>query len=182
MNCPLSSDFSMERYGLKVRLATEDDTDYIMSLRTDKELSKFIHKTDNDVNKHLDWFRRYKQRESEGRDYYFIYFKDDRPVGLNRIYNIYDYYGTIGSWLCSPSNEVEVSMSTHLLIHDIIFEKIGLDLTIFDVRKGNKHVWKLHKMTGAQKVGESDIDFYFVTTKTDYLRRRDELLDILNLK
>lgn len=179
---PLPADFSMERYGLKVRLAKESDTDFIMSLRTDAELSRFIHKTDNDVQKHLEWFRRYKQRESEARDYYFIYFKDDKPVGLNRIYNVYDYYGTIGSWLCAPSNEVEVSMATHLFLHDIIFEVLGLDLTIFDVRKANKHVWKLHKMTGAQKVGESDIDFFFVTTKTDYFSRKEGLLEILNLK
>ena len=49
---PLPTDFSMERYGLKVRLATKNDTDFIMSLRTDAELSKFIHKTDNDAFEH----------------------------------------------------------------------------------------------------------------------------------
>lgn len=179
---PLPSDFTMKKYGLKVRLATEADTDFIMSLRTDSELSKFIHKTDHDVQKHLEWFRKYKLREAEARDYYFIYFKDDKPVGLNRIYNVYEYYGTIGSWLCSPANEVEVSMATHFFLHDIIFEVIGLDLTIFDVRKGNKHVWKLHKMTGALLVGESDIDYYFVTTKAEYMKRRENLLEILNLK
>lgn len=179
---PLSQNFSMEKYGLKVRLASEADTDYIMSLRTDKELTKFIHQTDNDVQKHLEWFRRYKQREAEARDYYFIYFKDDKPVGLNRIYNVFEYYGTIGSWLCSPDNEVEVSIATHLFLHDIIFEVMNLDFTVFDVRKGNKHVWKLHRQTGAQQVGESDIDYYFVTTKTEYLKRRDTLIDILNIK
>ena len=42
-NLPL--DFSMEKYGLKVRLATEADTDFILSLRSDKELTKFIHQT-----------------------------------------------------------------------------------------------------------------------------------------
>ena len=179
---PLLQNFSMEKYGLKVRLASEADTDYIMSLRTDKELTKFIHQTDNDVQKHLEWFRRYKQREAEARDYYFIYFKDDKPVGLNRIYNVFEYYGTIGSWLCSPDNEVEVSIATHLFLHDIIFEVMNLDFTVFDVRKGNKHVWKLHRQTGAQQVGESDIDYYFVTTKTEYLKRRDTLIDILNIK
>ena len=175
-------DFSMEKGGLKVRLATEADTEYILSLRADKELTKFIHQTDNDAQKHLEWFKNYRKREAEGRDYYFIYFKDDKPVGLNRIYNIFEYYGTIGSWLCSPDNEIEVSMATHFFLHDIIFEEIGLDFTVFDVRKGNKHVWKLHKQTGAQQIGESDIDYYFVTTKAEYLKRRDNLLEILNLK
>lgn len=179
---PLASDFSLERYGLKVRLATEADTSYIMSLRTDPELSKFIHKTDNDIQKHLEWFRKYKQREAESRDYYFIYFKGDRPVGLNRIYNVYEYYGTIGSWLCSPDNEVEVSISTHILLHDIIFEILGLELTLFDVRKGNKKVWKLHEMTGAKRVGESDIDFYYVTTKNEFINKKDSLVEILGMK
>lgn len=178
----LPLNFSMEKYGLKVRLANEDDTEFILSLRTDKELAKFIHQTDYDVQKHLDWFKRYRLREAEGRDYYFIYYKDDKPIGTNRIYNIFEYYGTIGSWLCSPDNEIEVSMATHFFLHDIIFEEIGLDFTVFDVRKGNKHVWKLHQQTGAKKIGESEIDYYFVTTKTEYQKRRNNLLEILNLK
>ena len=179
-NLPL--DFSMEKYGLRVRLATEADTDFILSLRSDKELTKFIHQTDNDVQKHLEWFKNYRIRETEGRDYYFIYFKDGKPIGLNRTYNIFEYYGTIGSWLCSPKNEIEVSLATHFFLHDIIFEIIGLDFTVFDVRKGNKHVWKLHKQTGAKQIGESEIDYYYVTTKDEYLKRRDNLLEILNLK
>lgn len=172
----------MERYGLKVRLATEQDTDFIMSLRTNKELTKFIHKTENDVQKHLSWFGKYKEREAEARDYYFIYYKEGKPIGLNRIYNVFEYYGTIGSWLCSPDNETEVSLATHFFLHDIIFEVMNLDFTVFDVRKANKHVWKLHKQTGAQNVGESEIDYYFVTTKKDYYEQRDQLLEFLNLK
>lgn len=178
----LSPDFSMSKYGLNVRLVSEADSEFILSLRTDKNLAKFIHQTENNLQKQLEWFKNYRVREAEGRDYYFIYFKDNKPVGLNRIYNVFEYYGTIGSWLCSPNNEIEVSLATHFLLHDIIFEEIGLDFTVFDVRKGNKHVWKLHKQTGAQQIGESEIDYYFVTTKTEYLKRRDNLLEILNLK
>lgn len=178
----LSPDFSMSKYGLNVRLVSEADSEFILSLRTDKNLAKFIHQTENNLQKQLEWFKNYRIREAEGRDYYFIYFKDNKPVGLNRIYNVFEYYGTIGSWLCSPDNEIEVSLATHFFLHDIVFEEIGLDFTVFDVRKGNKHVWKLHKQTGAQQIGESEIDYYFVTTKTEYLKRRDNLLEILNLK
>lgn len=179
---PLPKDFTYHKYGLDVRLATEQDTDFIMSLRTDKNLSKFIHKTDSDIQKHLQWFAKYKQREAEGRDYYFIYFKDNKPVGVNRIYNIHEYYGTIGSWLCAPDNDVEVSMATNLILDDILFEVLELDLTIFDVRKANKHVWKMHKSLGAKQVGESEIDYYFVIFKNDYLILRENMLSLLNLK
>lgn len=179
---PLKPDFTLQRYGITVRLATEADAEYIMSLRTNKELTKFIHKTEDNIQKHLDWFKKYKIRESEGRDYYFLYLKNGKPVGVNRVYNVFEYYGTPGSWLCSPDNDIEVSMATNFILNDIIFEFLCLDFTVFDVRKGNKHVWKLHKQCGAKQIGESEIDYYFVTFKQDYLCKRDGLLDVLNLK
>ncbi len=178
---PLPKDFRLERYGLTARLVREEDSEYIMSLRTNRHLTRHIHFTDDSMRKHLEWFEKYKIREAEDRDYYFIYFKGEKPVGVNRIYNIFEYYGTPGSWICSPENEIEVSMATNFILNDIIFEILQLDLTIFDVRKANKHVWKLHKQCGARQVGESEIDYYFVTDKKDYLERRDALLKMLNL-
>ena len=103
----LRSDFKLESLGLSVRLVDESDVDYILSLRTNKHLTRFIHHTDNDREKQIEWIRNYKERETEGREYYFIYFLNEKPVGLNRIYNIFEYYGTIGSWICNPGNEPE---------------------------------------------------------------------------
>lgn len=179
---PLPKDFLLNKYGIKVRLASKDDAPYIMSLRTDKQLARFIHQTEDDFQAHYRWFDKYKKREEEGRDYYFIYLKDEKPVGLNRIYNIYEYYGTIGSWLCSPDNEVEVSMLTNILLHDIVFEILDLDIVLFDVRRANMHVWKMHKSLGATIVGESDIDYYLVNSRTSYQPLRDKMLSMLYIK
>lgn len=149
---PLSQNFSLKKYGISVRLVNESDTDYILGLRTDKIRTRFIHQTSESRAKHLQWFANYKKREKEARDYYFIYEKDGKPIGVNRIYNIFEYYGTIGSWICNPDNPVEVSMATYFLMLDILFEVLDLDLTIFDVRIVNKHVWKLHESVGAKKL------------------------------
>ena len=46
----LSSDFNLDKYGLHVRLVNEDDAEFIVSLRTDPKLSRFIHDTGNDVS------------------------------------------------------------------------------------------------------------------------------------
>ncbi len=168
--------------GLEVRLVDEKDVDYILSLRTNKHLTRFIHQTDDNRGKQLDWIRSYKKREQEGREYYFIYFHDGKPIGLNRIYNIFEYYGTIGSWICNPNNETEVSLATYMLMFDLMFDHIKLDITLFDVRKENKHVWKLHKMLGAQLVGESEIDFYFTLNKATYYKNRINIINLFNLK
>ena len=62
----LSEYFELEHYGVKVRLATEQDAPFILSLRTDKRLSRFLHKTDNDLVKQLEWMKAYKERERKG--------------------------------------------------------------------------------------------------------------------
>lgn len=177
----LPEDFHAHMYGLDVRLVKAEDASFILSLRTDEELTKNIHHTDNDINKHLEWFAKYKQRESEGRDYYFIYFKDGEPVGVNRIYNIHEYYGTPGSWLCKRDNDAVTSLSTYFFAREIQFQIMGLDLIVFDVRKANKKVWKMHKLLGAQKIGESDIDFYFAMNKENYYLHRDKVLKSLGI-
>ena len=178
---PISEDFEVHMFGLDVRLVRPEDTEFILSLRTDEVLTRNIHSTDNDAAKHLEWFARYKDREKEGRDYYFIYFKEGKPIGVNRIYNIYEYYGTPGSWLCCRDNEPNVSLATYFFAREIQFQYLGLDILIYDVRKANKKVWKMHKMLGAIQVGESEIDYYFTMNKENYYAKRDKVLKTLGL-
>ena len=178
----LPSDFNYNSLGLNVRLVNEQDVEYILFLRTNKDLARFIHHTNNDKDEQVEWIRKYKQREKDGREYYFIYSLDGKPIGVNRIYNIFEYYGTIGSWICSPDNEPETSLKTYILMFDLMFDFIKLNITIFDVRKDNKHVWKLHKMLGAQIVGESDIDYYFTLNKDTYYKNREIIINLFNLK
>lgn len=177
----LPSNFETTGMGLTIRLVDERDVDYILSIRTNKFLTRFIHQTSDDRETQIEWIRKYKQRESEGREYYFIYLLDGKPVGVNRIYNIFEYYGTIGSWICNPDNEAEISLKTYILMFDMLFDQIKLDITIFDVRKVNKHVWKLHKLLGALSVGESEIDYYFTLDKSTYYKNRDIIISLYNL-
>ena len=165
----LSENFELERYGVKVRLATEQDAFFILSLRTDERLSRFLHKTDNDLVKQLEWMKAYKEREHKGEDYYFIYTNDDDC-------------GTGGSWLCKPDTDVEASIATLLIMRDIMFDCIGLQNDLFDVRKGNSHVQKIHKMMGAKMIGETDLDYLFKLSKSDYQVSKEKILQLLNLK
>lgn len=173
----LPENFTSEKYGLTVRLVKDIDAPFILNLRTDNKLDRFLHSTVN-INEHLKWMKDYRKREQEGRDYYFIYFKDGLPVGVNRIYNIYDYYGTIGSWICNPNNDAELSIATYFFMLDILFEFLGLNLTVFDVRKKNTQVIRLHQKVGAEIVGESEVDLYFVLNKSNYLSHRSFFVDL----
>lgn len=178
----LPSDFELDKYGLHVRLVTEEDAAFILSLRNNPKLSRFIHETDNDVEKQKEWIRKYKIREMEGLDYYFIYFLDSVPIGVNRIYDIQESWATGGNWLCIPGLEPQQSIATSIINRDVIFEVLGLLEDRFDVRKGNKHVIKMHKMFGAEITGESEFDYYFTLKAEIYNQKKYEIMDLLEIK
>ena len=178
----LSPDFEREIYGLHVRLVNEDDAEFILKLRTNERLSQHIHSTVDDLETQKRWIREYKKREAEGREYYFIYSQNKDFVGVNRISNIFEYYGLGGSWLCSPDNDPLVSMTTPVVGNDICFDEIQLDYIVMDVRKANKHVWKFHESVGAIRIGESSIDYYYYLYKDNYYANREKFLKLLNVK
>ena len=72
----LPKGFTLDKYGLHVRLVNEDDAAFIVKLRTDERLGQFIHATSPDVEQQKAWIRKYKEREAEGLEYYFIFYKE----------------------------------------------------------------------------------------------------------
>lgn len=177
----LPSDFHMTKYGIDVRLVQESDTPFILSLRTDKLLTRFIHPTDNDEEKQRQWIREYKKRESEGKEYYFIYSKNGIPFGLNRIYNISGRSCTGGSWICKPGTDMILSIPIALILRDIMFEYLYLEEDNFDVRKGNLKVKKYHLMSGSVITGETELDILFKTTPSSHLIGKKKILKLLNI-
>lgn len=178
----LPKDFHMKKYGVEVRLVEESDTPFILSLRADKWLTRFIHQTDNDENKQREWIKEYKVREAEGKEYYFIYSKDGKPFALNRIYNINGSSCTSGSWLSTPGTPLELSIPTALINRDIMFDTIGLKEDNFDVRKGNLKVQKFHLMTGSVKIGETDLDILYRATPESHKKGKQSILKLLNIE
>ena len=178
----LDANFTLNKYGLFVRLVNENDSEFIMSLRNNPKLSRFIHSTDNDVEKQKEWIRNYKIREKDGLDYYFIYYNENTPIGLNRIYDIHETWATGGSWLCVPGLDTQQSIATSIINRDIMFELLGLAEDRFDVRKGNKHVIKMHKMFGAEITSENEIDWFFTLKSEIYFQKRIEMMELLGIK
>ena len=179
----LSDNFELERYGLYARLVREEDVEFIVRLRTNERNARYIHATSANVTDQIEWIRKYKLREERGEDYYFIFYFHEAPVGLIRIYDI-DYEKknvTAGSWVCQPDLPMQVPILILVICREIMFEEIGAELDQFDVRKGNKHVQRVHKMMGAEKVSEDEENYYFELTKNDFQLRKSDVLELLNV-
>jgi hypothetical protein len=84
----LPENFTLERYGLQVRLVNEGDAEFIVALRTDPRLSRYIHETSPSIEAQKEWIGNYKKREAQGLDYYFMFSVNGLRQGVARIYDI----------------------------------------------------------------------------------------------
>ena len=175
-------DFSVfeQRYGIQVRLVEETDAEFILKLRTDPQLSRFIHATVDSVEKQRDWIIEYKKRESAGKDYYFLYAKDGAPFGVNRIYDIQSDRATDGSWVCKKGLPFDLPVLSLIILFEILFEQLQFDCCYSDIRKQNKKVIKLNLMFGAEQISEDDLNYYYVLRKEYFYKKRENILKLLN--
>ncbi|MDR2475721.1 MAG: GNAT family N-acetyltransferase [Bacteroidales bacterium] len=177
-----------EMYGLHFRFVNEDDAQFILKLRTNPHLSRYIHSTLNDLKTQKEWIRRYKEREEKGEEYYFIFFKDKTPVGLNRIYNIQNKVFTTGSWIFDKSAPLECAVISALIVRIVAFEWLGMELENgFDgCHENNKTVLKFNRMLGLQESGKIiDYKGTYITmtlTKADFEKNKEKFIRLLNLE
>lgn len=183
----LPPDFQGEKYGLTYRLVREEDAGFIYKLRSNPELSKYIHDVQGGVEGQIQWIRNYKKREEDGIEYYFIFFKDGEPVGLNRIYSIHGTTFSSGSWVMVPGSPVEVVLAVPIIVRGMAFEDLGMvfednyDATHVD----NKKVIKFNLMFGCKIYKHfMDVKGEYVAmslSKEDFEANKPRLIKMLNI-
>ncbi len=177
----LLKDFEITKYGLHCRLVNEDDAEFIVKLRADEKRSRFIHASGTDIEVQKEWIRKYKKREAEGLEFYFIYEIDGKPFGVNRIYDIMSDHCTEGSWVCLPIEDSSKTIASALIIRDLIFEYFDFEYDLFNVSVGNNKVKKFHKISGATIIGETPEEYTFRLDQKDYIENRPWFLKTYNL-
>jgi hypothetical protein len=163
----LSPDFELDRYGIQIRLVCESDAPFVTELRSSQDLAQYLHLADGDVEKQRRWIEEYKKREAEGKEYYFVYFKDGQPFGLHRLYNI-DWTHlsfTSGSWICKKGMPNGLCLTAAVIVMEIAYDNLGLLIEFIDVRKENENIVRLHRdVFRAIEYGETELDYLFLTT------------------
>ncbi len=189
MTTKLPTDFTCSRYGISFRLVTEKDALFILKLRTDEKLKRFIHDTDNDVDKQKEWIRAYKEREGKGTEYYFVVSKADNmeDIGVIRIYNIHDKTFTVGSIIMKPDSPLYGVLAATIIAKEIAFETLGMELEdCYDgVHVDNKQVIKLSLSWGKTEYRRfMDVKGEYIAfrlTKEDYLKVKPKKLRQLKM-
>lgn len=162
---------------VNLREAEIEDAAFILSLRCNEKKSRFLNKTENDLEKQTAYLKRYKTLDNEW--YFIIENKNHDPLGTSRMYDVRGTQYTGGSWLMKDGSLPEETLEGSILARQMAFEKLGFEKDCFDVRKANKKVVRFHKLWGSKIVSENEIDYFFEMTRDIFMQNKQRFLDLL---
>lgn len=178
----LPSSFEMKKYGLYFRFVNEEDSEFIVQLRSDPELGKYLSKTEHNVEKQKEWIRAYKQRENEGIDYYFVVYYKSEKCGLIRLYDITEKTFTPGSWIFKKNAPPGVSLLADIIIVTLAFELFPEKECVYDIRKENKNSLGYTRLFDPIIIGEDELNYYFIRPKENFYKTKKRLLEIFHIE
>lgn len=175
---------------VNLREAEIDDSEFILNLRTDPDKAKYIHSTDPDLGKQIQYMKRYKTLDNDW--YFIIEDKNGASIGTNAVYpypifteNWRDKVASIhyneevgvmgtGRWLMVNNLNPVMGMESDILIKDFFFNVLNLPFTPMLIHKENLSVLKFHQTWGAKIIGwREDIKQHMLElTKEDYLKTK----------
>ncbi len=158
------------------RNANVSDAEFILSLRTDAEKSRYLSATLNDLDAQRQWLERYAASEGQA---YFIIEHEDQPIGTVRLYDAKGDSFCWGSWILANSRPRQAAMESALMVYAYAVDHLGFTACHFDVRKGNERVISFHRRFGAECYSETDEDYLFALDGDAIRRARQQYTEFL---
>lgn len=166
---------------IEIRLVEEKDAPFIVELRRNPKLNRFLSPTSPNVTDQEQWINGYKQRESEKKEFYFLISENGENRGLYRIYNINNFSFTIGSWLFTKCDQVNLPILSDLVLSDFGFNLLKLPVLLYDVRKENRKVIHYHLLKNPLIYNEDELNFYYLLQNKDWENSRNSVLSFFHL-
>lgn len=150
-----------------------EDADFILRLRTNDNLNKYLHPTDNSLENQIEWLKKYKDREKQQEEFYFkVIDLNNNDIGVVRLYDI-DYEKSIctfGSFIMKEDRPKTAAIESFVGILKFAFDTLELDKVLLDVRVKNERAKKFYNRFGFVKIHENDLDEFYELTKEDFSR------------
>jgi hypothetical protein len=176
----LDNNFTLERYGLHVRFVEESDAEFIIKLRTDPNLSKYIHETNPDIELQRTWIRNYKTRQHKGEDFYFMFEKPlGTRLGVCRIYDIKEDSYTIGSWVFSTQAPVGSAILADIIIREIAYKYFPEKNNLIDVKIANINVNRYAKSLRSELLYKDEQTNYYTCKRENFEKSKQIYIRML---
>lgn len=144
---------------INLRLVEENDASYIVKLRNDIELKKFISPTNSNIEEQKKWIKFYKIKECGEEEFYFIV--EDKKMhrcGTVRVYNIdkKEKSCTWGSFILELTRPNKASYDVIDTSLKFIKNNLNLKKVFLEVNKKNKKAIHIYEKVGFNKIGENE--------------------------
>jgi RimJ/RimL family protein N-acetyltransferase len=170
----------IEGYNINLRFVELEDASFILGLRTDGRLGEFLSKTDSDIETQVEWIKKYKDREQNKLEFYFIIeSKRGECLGTVRLYDFQEDSFCWGSWIIKPNRPSGTAIESFVLSMGFGFEQLGFERARFDVRKENKKAFELYKFYAGELVAEDELNYYFNYSKRAYMQIKKIMKNML---
>ena len=150
---------------INLRLVKETDAEFILSLRLNPDLNRFIGKTESSIDTQRKWIR---SSIKDLNDFTFIIEdKDGEANGTISIYNI-DYEKNIaewGRWILKPKSSMYFSIESTLLAFFFAFEILKLSKLIGGNNNENINSIKFHTIYATVTSIDENYTWYKVEKK-----------------
>lgn len=162
----------------RLRLVSEADAAFLLSLRLDPLRNKNISATSSDLDAQVAWMRSYAARNAVGLEAYFIIDVGAEAQGSLRLYDYRPERDSFcwGSWIIRPGAPAATAYQSAIIAYDLAFGCLRFSRAHFDVRQANVSVWKFHEKMGAKLVREDALDRFYEYDQEDYRHARARLL------
>lgn len=138
---------TLEGFAFRLRPISDNDAEFIINLRSDPELNRFLHATPTSLDSQLDWLARYYGRSG---DWYFVLERkcDGTPEGLISIYDFDPQRCNAewGRWILRKGSIAAVESAW--LIYRCAFEQLDLREVYCRTVAQNQSVVSFHDSCG----------------------------------
>lgn len=164
---------------ISLRLAEVEDAHFIHGLRSDPRYNQYLSPVSS-VDDQREWIRRYKLREGEGVEFYFVIEANGKtPCGVVRLYDIDATSFVWGSWVLDDSKPAMAAVDSAVASFGFGFEELSLGLARFEALRGNTHAIRFYKRFGVPVVAEDERSLYFEYEATQFFHDRPKWLALL---
>ena len=141
-------DYKLEGKYVNLRSVTEDDAEFILEIRNNPQISKYLPPLNVTVDQQRQWIA--KQRADKDSYYFLMESKKGEAVGSISVYDIEGDSAETGRF-CSYGDPL-YNIETCILLNDFCFSTIKLNSVHIWVYEGNKSVIALNKSFGYEWV------------------------------
>lgn len=149
------------------------DAKYILKLRLNKSLTKYLNPTSKSITLQKKWIEKYLERNLLKQEYYFKFQikgkKNFKSIGLARVIDLGKKNFHFGSWIIEEGLSKLLSIESVLAIYEFAFGKLKFKFNKMWIHKNNKKVILFHEALGSKKNYADHKQVYYTFSYKNYL-------------